>query len=345
MCPSDDPSTAPPKSPTLADVAAMAGTSTITVSRALRHPGMVSEALRARITQAVEALGYVPNPAATALASRRTTVVGVVMPSLADPSFAEILDGLYEAAVGSAFTLQPAFTRGDAATEDRLIRGFAAQRPAALIVAGIDQSPASRMILRQAACPVVQIMDLADDAIDMLVGFSHRMAARAAVEHLLAQGYGAPAFIGAAMDLRAERRLAGYRDALEAAGLSQRSRVVTTPKPSGASLGATLFGRLREHAPDADSVLCNDDDLALGAFFAAQGAGLCVGRDIGICGFGDRDTMAAAIPAITSVRTPRREIGTTAWSMIAARLAGEDPGPAVRDLGFTIMARASTRLD
>lgn len=331
-----------PKRATLADVAGRAGTSTVTVSRALRRPNMVSEALRARIMQAVEDLGYVSDPAASALASRRSNAIGVLIPSVSDAVFGDLLVGLYDAVAGTSYIVQLGNTRRDTAAEDRLIRVFLAQRPAGLIVDGMDQSQASRAALEQAGCPVVQIMDLAEDPVDMLVGFSQRAAARSAVEHLLAQGYRAPAFLGARMDPRSKRRLQGYRDALADAGISHRARVVNSPKPSGAALGSTLFARLRENAPEADAVLCDGDDLALGAHFAAQREGLSIGREIGICGFNDLEVMAAAWPPITSLRTPRREIGAAALSMIASRLSGGDAAPKIRDLGFEVMARAST---
>ncbi|WP_089882190.1 LacI family DNA-binding transcriptional regulator [Citreimonas salinaria] len=338
------PSPAPPvlKRATLVDVAAHAGTSTISVSRALRRPAMVSEGLRARIMQAVQELGYVSDTAASALASRRSGVIGVLIPSVADAVFGDLLDGLYDAVAATPYTLQLGNTRSDAATEERLIRIHLGQRPAGLILAGIDQSSAARAALERAECPVVQIMDLTENPVDMQVGFSHHAAARTATGHLLARGYHAPAFIGARIDPRTERRLAGYREAMAEAGLAHRARVVTTPKPSSVGMGSTLFRRLRQYAPDADAVLCNDDDLALGALFAAQRAGLSVGREIGICGFNDLDVMAAAFPALTSVRTPRREIGAAALSMIATRLWDGDVAPPIRDLGFKLMVRAST---
>ncbi len=331
-----------PQRVTLADVAQRAQTSTITVSRALRRPEMVSEKLRKRIAEAVTALGYVPDPAASALASRRSNVIGVLIPSVTNSVFADVLSGLYDAIGGTPFTAQLGNTRYAPDIEDSLIRVFLGQRPAGLVITGVDQSPVSRALLEAADCPIVQIMDLGDTPIDMMVGFSHRNAARTATHHLIAQGYTAPAFIGARMDPRSERRLQGFRDGLEAAGIDEGSRVVTTTTPSSVALGETLLAQLLEQAPETDAILCNNDDLALGVQFAAHRRGIAIGPALGLCGFNDLEVMAAAHPAITSVRTFRREMGKLAIEMLLARIEGRDTGANIRDLGYELMPRDST---
>ncbi|WP_370628943.1 LacI family DNA-binding transcriptional regulator [Celeribacter sp. PS-C1] len=327
---------------TLEDVARAVGVSTITVSRALRRPEMVSEGLRTRITKAVAELGYVPDPSARALASRRSNVIGVLIPSVTNNVFTDVLSGLYDTVAGTPYNVQLGNTRYIASVEEDLIRIFLSQRPAGLIVAGIDQSPASRALLEQADCPIVQIMDVSNDPVDMLVGFSHRDAARAASEHLFAQGYRAPAFIGARMDPRSERRLAGFSDAIKAADPNGKLRKLTTQEPSSVHLGGELFDRLLTLEPDTDAIFCNNDDLALGAQFAAQRRGLQIGKDIGICGFNDLEVMSAAYPSITSVRTFRREMGELAARRILARTNDEDAGDPIVDLKWLLCARDST---
>ena len=98
--------------------------------------------------------------------------------------------------------------------EERLLKVFLGQRPAALIVSGIDQTPAARRLLEGAGCPVVQIMETGPDPIDMMIGFSHLDGGRAATQHLIDAGYRRIGFLGARMDPRSQRRLAGYRAAM-----------------------------------------------------------------------------------------------------------------------------------
>lgn len=328
---------------TLADVAARAKTSTITVSRALRRPEMVSQALRDRILEAVEALGYVPDPAARALANRRSSVIGIVIPSITNNVFVDVLSGIHDALDPLPFDLQIGNARYDADREEDLVRVFLSQRPAGLIVSGIDQTAATRSMLERSGVPVVQIMDLGPDPIDMMVGFSHRDAAEAGARHLLEAGYRFPAFIGARMDPRSHRRLDGFRSALRKAGRDADIRVVTTPTPSSVALGRTLVARLLDQAPETDAILCNNDDLALGAQFEALSRGIAIPDRLGICGFNDLEVMEAAHPSITSVRTFRYAMGRIAVEMLAARLSGRPVEPCTRDLGFELRRRTSTR--
>lgn len=329
---------------TLAEVAARAGVSAITVSRALRKPDMVSPALRDRIDESVRALGYVPDAAARALASGRTDVVGVIIPSVTNSVFADVLRGIYEAVDESGLSVQLGNTRYSPGMEEDILRVFVRQRPVGLIVAGIDQTETSRKLLVQAGCPVVQIMETGIEPVDMMVGFSHRDAARAATLHLLESGYKRPAFLGARMDPRTQRRFQGFREAAAAVGAFSSARVVTTPEPSTVSLGSRLLADLLARAPETDAVFCNNDDLALGVLFEAMRRNIPVPERLGICGFNDLEMMAAAEPPITSIRTHRYRMGSEAVAMIRERLTGADVGEPVRDIGFELMVRTSTRL-
>lgn len=329
--------------PTIADVAKRAGVSSITVSRALRDPERVSPELRQLIDEAVRALNYVPDQNARALASARTDVIGVIIPSLTNNVFADVLRGIYDSVAQSPHQVQLGNSRYSPIEEERLLDTFLSQRPAALIVAGIDQTPRSRTLLEAAGCPVVQIMELGDDPIDMMVGFSHRAAAQLVTTHLLEAGYRRIGFLGARMDPRTQRRLEGYRAALMEADLYDPQRVTTTPTPSSVTLGRDLLRDLLARMPDTDAVFCINDDLAIGALFECQRAALAVPERIGIAGFNDLEMMAAAWPALTSVRTPRYEIGKRAVEMARAAIAGKRPAERVVDVGVELQIRASTQ--
>lgn len=328
---------------TLSDVAALADVSPITVSRALRDPEKVSPDARARITLAIAQLGYVPNPAARALASGRTDVVGVIIPSVSNNVFADVMRGIYDGLQDSPLGVQLGTTRYAPSTEEQLVRVFLSQQPAGLIVAGHDQSPGARALLERADCPVVQIMEVGPQPIDLVVGLSHYQAARDGAQHLLDRGYRAPAFLGAQMDPRSQRRLAGFRDCLIAAGLGGDDPVVTTPEPSSVSLGCRLFADLIATRPQTDAVLCNNDDLALGVLFEAQRRNIRIPDRLGICGFNDHEMMSAAEPPLTSVATDRYEMGRAAILQIRDRLAGRgQPRGHAIDLGYRLVPRRST---
>ena len=328
---------------TISDVATAANVSAITVSRALRDPSQVSRDALARIEGAVADLGYVPNMAAQALASKQTNVIGALIPSVTNAVFSDVLLGMYDAIADTRFQLQLGNTRYSTLEEEKLLRTFLSQRPAGLIVSGIDQSRVARKLLDEAECPVVQIMETGPDPVDMMIGFSHRDAAREAIQHLIAAGYRRIAFLGARMDPRTRRRMEGYDDAMAAAGLTDEGLAVTTPQASSVSLGAHLFAELISRRPDADAVFCNNDDIALGALFEAQRRHIAVPAAMGICGFNDLEMMEAAWPSLTSVRTHRRPMGKKAVELLVQATNGVRPEQRVLDLGHSVVERESTQ--
>src|ERR1700751_3769629 len=186
----------------LTEVAKLAGVSPITASRFFRTPEALSINKRVRVESAANELGYVPNLAARALASQRTEVIGVLIPSLTNNVFSDVLRGIYDALDGGRYSIQLSNTRYSILQEEKLLRLFLAQKPAGLIVTGIDQTAESRSMLEAADCPIVQIMELAPRPVDMMIGFSHYDAARAAIAHLFAQGCRRIGFVGARMDPR-----------------------------------------------------------------------------------------------------------------------------------------------
>jgi LacI family gluconate utilization system Gnt-I transcriptional repressor len=328
--------------PTLSDVAGRAGVGTITVSRALREPERVSPELRLRIDRAVRDLGYVLNPNARALASVRADVIGVLIPSMTNNVFSEVLRGIHDGLGESPLQIQFGNTHYSDREEERLLRVFLSQHPSALIISGVDQSPATRRLLEAADCPVVQIMEVGPAPIDMMIGFSHFEGGKAAAQHLIDVGCRRIGFICARMDPRSTRRLEGYKSAMEQTGQFDRRLVTTTTQPSSVTMGMKLFHEAIARAPDLDAVVCNNDDLALGVLFACNRAGIAVPARMCIAGFNDLEMMESAYPAITSVRTPRYEIGRRAIAMAIAELAGQRVKERVVDLGFELKIRAST---
>jgi LacI family gluconate utilization system Gnt-I transcriptional repressor len=326
----------------LTEVAKLAGVSPITASRFFRNPEAVSVGKRVRVESAAKDLGYVPNLAARALASQRTEVIGVLIPSLTNNVFSDVLRGIYDALDGSRYSIQLANTRYSILQEERLLRLFLAQKPAGLIVTGINQTSDSRAILEQVDCPVVQIMEIGPAPVDMMIGFSHFDASKAAISHLLEEGYRQIGFLGARMDPRVQRRLEGYSAAMREASLFDPRLVVTTAVPTSVTLGGTLFADLLAKAPDIEAVFCVNDDLALGALFECKRRHVSVPEQMAIVGFNDLEFMSSSVPTLTSVRTNRYEMGKNAASMVIEALEGRRPAEPVVDLGFSVIKRQSS---
>lgn len=327
---------------TLSDVAHQAGVSAITVSRALREPEKVSPPLREAILKVVEEMGYVPDLAARALASKNSGLVGVMSPGLTSHAFLALIRGIEDRVRSSDLRIQYASAETDTEDQLRQLRFFLSQNPAGLIHVGQIGDPAIDDLLRHAPCPVVEIMDVSREPSDMAIGIDHRQAAETATRHLLEKGYRRIAMLGGAWDFRARRRLEGFQAVLEEAGLFDSALVLSIDGSTSVGLGCRLLDRLKSEAPDAEAAFCHNDDIALGVLFECQRRGLAVPQDFGICGFNDLDYAGFAFPAITSVRVPRYEIGYRAVDMII-RAAGSDTSTTKRvDLGYQLVQRGST---
>ncbi|HET8728653.1 MAG TPA: LacI family DNA-binding transcriptional regulator, partial [Alphaproteobacteria bacterium] len=158
---------------TLSDVAEHAGVSPVTVSRTIRHPEMVSGVLRDRVEDSIRALNYIPNHLASALASTRTHIVGVVVPSLTNGVFDDYLAAIQDLLVPAGIQVLVSNTRYCEKQEERSIETLLGYHPEAMIVAGVDQTERSRYLLKSSRIPVVQTMDIAEDPIDLNIGLSH----------------------------------------------------------------------------------------------------------------------------------------------------------------------------
>ncbi len=339
-----NPPSGPRRRATLSDVAALAGVSAVTVSRTLRRPEMVSDDLRARVLSAVDALDYIPNQHASALASSRTGTIGVLVPSLTNGVFDDYLRALHDAFLPIGFQVLVQNWRYEPAEEERAIATMLGQRPEAMILAGIDQGDQTRRILEKVDIPVVQTMELTNDPIDINIGCSQVDAAHAATRHLLDLGHRRIGHMSARLDFRARRRIDGYRRAMQEADIAVADRMALSVEPAGFGLGTRLFAELMARAPDTDAIFASNDDIALGAMFEAHRRGLRVPDDISIIGFNDAEICAWSHPTLSSVATPRYEMGRDAASIVTRIIRGDGrrPNNPIIDLGFQVRARHST---
>lgn len=327
---------------TLADVAEAAGVSPITVSRALRGERAVAPELVERVQAAAAALGYVPDPAARALASSRSSHVAVLIPKLSNTLFVELLDAVQTSLVPAGYQTLIGVTHYDAAEEEAVLRSFLAHRPAGLIVTGSDRSPAAEAMIEGSAVPCVRLMEVGEGAGAYSVGFSQRDAGRAITQHLLDTGRRHIAYVAAQLDPRTMQRGEGYVAALQAAGLGDRVNQVLSAEPSSMALGGALLERVLREAPQTDAIFFCNDDLAQGALLAALRLGVAVPARVAVAGFNDLPGSDQMVPALTTVATPRREIGRQAAQMLMQLMRGQPVETPHLDLGFQVVKRASS---
>jgi len=328
----------------LEEVAAAAGVSPVTVSRALRRPDLVADDTRAAVQQAAEKLGYIPDLVAGGLASERTRQVAIVVPSFQTPAFVSTIRGISDTlrALGYEFVLGDNNLSGD--DEMALLTSLLGRRADAVILADIAQSPATRALLARSRVPVVETWTLTRNPIDMNVGFDNRAAARDATRHMIATGRRHVGMICGPLrhNERGRQRRRGFLDAVREADLRD-DLVVELPYPTHLRDIPEALSDLTRRAPKLDAVFCSADSFALGAMFAAQRRGLKVPDQLAIAGLGDLELVEHVVPSITSARVPGYRMGQLAAQMIVCRLRGETVNQRRINVGYEIAIRESTR--
>ncbi len=327
---------------TLADVARVAGVSPITVSRALRGERAVDAALVARVQAAVSKLGYVPDPAARALASKHSSHVAVLIPMLSNALFVDLLEAAQSTLRAAGYQTLMAVTHYDASEEEHLLREQLLHRPAGLMVTGLDRSDATRRLIAQSGVPCVHLMEASGREGIYSVGFSQHDASFDMTRHLLQKGRRRIAFAGAQLDARTLQRLEGYRAALRASGLYDAKLEWLNPAPSSIALGGLMFEQIMSQSPPVEAIFYGNDDLAQGALLTALRMKIKVPKQVAIAGFNDLTGSDQMLPPLTSVYTPRAEIGRAAADMLLKLMNGEPVATPCIDVGYSLVVRGST---
>ncbi|WP_438767105.1 LacI family DNA-binding transcriptional regulator [Kushneria sp. TE3] len=332
----------------LSDVAAAAGVAAMTVSRALNQPELVSERTRERVQRAVIETGYVPNRVAGALASSRSKMVAVLVPTVAHSLFADVVQSITDTLAVEGYQVLLGLTGYQTTEEAAVVETVLSRRPDALVVAGTRHSSATRARLKAARIPVVEIWDMSEDPLDMLIGFSHHAVGAAVAEHLLGCGYQR---FGQAMadDPRSHQRAEGFNARILA---EQKARpdagieVITRWAEIPATLvgGRTATAAVLADMPDCQAIVCSSDTLAMGVIAEAQSRAMSVPQTLAVMGFGDMSFAAATWPALSTVRIDGAEIGRLTAGHLLQRFGTprSDHVCDVLDVGFEIIARQTT---
>lgn len=324
---------------TLQDVAQAAGVSPITASRALRGERSVAAELVERVTAAVAQLGYVPDPAARALASARSNQVVVLIPLLSNALFVDLLDAAQRTLLAAGYQSLIGVTHYHPEEEEALLRTYLMNRPAGLIVTGFDRTEAARALLQGSGVPCVHVMENRGEPGLHSVGFSQQAAGHAMTAELLRRGYRRIAFAAAQLDPRTLQRAQGYRAALGQA--HDPALEFMDAAPSSFALGGALLQRVLDTAPEVDAIFFNNDDLAQGALLQALRMGVKVPERVAIAGFNDLTGGDQMLPPLSTVRTPRGDIGLHAARMLIALMHQEPVTEPCLDLGFQLVMRDS----
>ncbi|CAB3911756.1 LacI family DNA-binding transcriptional regulator [Achromobacter anxifer] len=327
---------------TMQEVARRVGVSAITVSRALRTPDKVAEELRQRIARVCQELGYVPNHAASVLASARSQTIVALIPSLSNVVFVDIIAGIKEELDRHGYHMLIGVTGYSPDEEEALLRKYMQHAPDGLILTGIDHNPGVWELLDAQRIPTVHTIETLDGGEHMSVGFSQFDSGYAAGRHLVERGYRRIGVVGAQLDPRSLRRCEGCRQALRDAGLYDPALEIMTPEKSSISLGASLLEDLRAAHPDCDAVFFCNDDLAQGAVFQCGRLGVPVPEKMAIVGFHDVAGTAWTTPPLSTIATPRYQIGVSAARLLMRHLSGQPVEERHVDLGFKLVQRETS---
>lgn len=330
---------------TMADIAALAGVTKMTVSRALREPDKVRPETRERVHAAARSVGYIPNRTAGSLTARSSGIVGVVVPTLRHSLFAETIEGISDVLAAAGVDLIVASSRYQTDAEEAQIRALLGRRPDAIVLTSLTHTRAARDLLRSAGIAVVETWESADEPIDMAVGFSNRDAAHAMTRELIRSGYRHIVFVNgpSAGNERARHRSEGYRAAMKEADLpSSPVRIARDVGAIQPETGARIVRKLVADEPAIDAVFFTSDVYAVGAILECRKLGVDVPNRMGIAGFHDLELGRVVTPTLTTVHVPALEIGREAGRMILARLKDAEAEIPRSDLPFRIVVREST---
>ena len=308
---------------TLRDVSEASGVSEMTVSRVLRNRGDVSEKTRSRVLDAARALGYVPNKIAGALASQRVNLVAVIIPSMSNLVFPEVMMGI--SSVLDDTPLQPVvgLSHYRPEREEAVLYEMLSWRPSGIILAGLEHTDAARAMLANAGIPVVEIMDADGDPVDAMVGISHRRAGRLMGEEIVKSGYKRVAFLGTKMPLdhRARKRFEGFTQALGKAGIEMADKEFYA---GGSALvkGREMTEAVLTRSPDIDFLYYSNDMIAAGGLLYCLDKGYDIPNSLGLAGFNNVNLLKGLPRMLATMDACRFEIGTKAAEIVAARALG-----------------------
>ncbi len=303
---------------TMQDVAQAAGVSRMTVSRALRDDGLVSDNTRKRILEVVEKMGYVPDQMAGSLSTKRSGFVATLVPSINNVHYGKMVQALTEMLERTGLQILLGHTDYSSQREEALVEGLLKRRPEAIALPYDGHSKRTIKLLKQSQVPVVQLWETPPKPIGYTVGFSNEAVAYSMTEKLIQLGYKNIAFLCETNDewTRGAARRMGFRNAMEHAGLSAHRMIRFGTPPMSIKDGYFVGKNIKQYYEDIDCIFCVSDAPAFGVLTALKEQGVSVPGEIGIAGFGDFEVARFSNPSITTVKFDAEQIGYVTGELI-----------------------------
>lgn len=334
---------------TQATVAAQAGVTTMTVSRFLRAPELVASDTADKIRVALERTGYTPNKHAGMLAGRRSSIVAVIVPSIARSTFSGTVQALSDGLQAHELELLLAATNYDKAREEQQIRAVLAWSPSALVVTGRAHTPVATALLRRAQAsgiPVVRIWDFDPrDAEFVQIGFNHTRVGELMARHLLSLGHDDLVYVDNSVpqDLRAHERSKAFARFVRKA--KARVRVMAMPRQEPMAAGRVVMQQLLSEGALPRAMAFGSDSPAAGAWLLAREMGIAVPAKLALLGFGDYPIATQLGSGLSTVDVDRQSLGTICAQQVLAMVYPDASTPvaeSLREIRPRIVERGST---
>ncbi len=328
-------------SPTLHDVARVAGVSTATVSRCLNSPGQVIESTRVKVNKAIQDLGYSPNFGARVMAARRTNTIGAIIPTMENAIFARGLQAFQEELRKNGYTLLVASSSYRPEVEEEQIRSLIARGADGLLLIGHERDPAINRFLETQNVPALVAWAYDATAVLPSIGFDNLKSMCDLATKVIEMGHRHIGLITAETNTndRARQRVRGIQEAAKTAGISPDNLCIIETS-YGIETGAKALETLMSAKPRPTVVMCGNDVLAVGAIRRARELGYDVPADVSITGFDDIEIATVVAPQLTTVHVPHREMGTNAAKALIEMVEDNKPGE-VTELKVSIRLRES----
>jgi len=300
---------------TMKDIARDLGVSVVTVSKVLRNHSDIGEQTRKRILQRMKEVNYQPNPAARTLVSGRTNLVGLIVPDLIYPFFAQVAKGISAKLRAQDYSLIISSSEDDPNMERREIDQMLARRVDALILASVQSSAESLNKMQDRGIPCVLLDRKLPGVSANFVGIDDVNAGMIATNHLIEMGCKTIAHIGGSDVSTALDRQSGYSIALAQRGLGLPPEYIVKyghGDDAGDATGYNSMKQLLQLKPRPDGVFCNNDPIAMGALRAILDAGLQIPKDVAVIGCGNVHYDDLLKVPLTSIDQDSNGLGTSA---------------------------------
>ncbi|WP_419174577.1 LacI family DNA-binding transcriptional regulator [Desulfosediminicola sp.] len=327
---------------TIVDISRLAGVSLATVSRVINTPEKVSPGTRQKVLKIMEEHNYIYNSLAGGLANKNTRTLGIIIPTITNPVFALATNGFQKAAVSKGYSVLLGSTEYSAAQEYHLIQLFIGKQVDGIVFTGRPMHSQSIEYLRQRNIPLIITWEKITDEEISYVTFDNALAARKAVDHLIALGHRRIAFISGKFEAsgRSERRWKGYKESLQQAHIAYDDDLVVLTEFT-VMAGKTAATQLLQLDMPPTAIFCTTDLLAYGAMASVQDEGKKVGPEVSIIGFDDLEMSGVMNPPLSSIRIPALQMGEIAAKTLIDNISDKTKSAVKHILDSKLIVRKS----